>query len=185
MAYRTPTDEPLLTEREYLDLPYDELRWSELVAGRVVREPPPSYRHGRIAARLARLMASYAETASLGDVLVEGGFRLVDDPPTIRGPNIAFVAADRIPPDDPVFFSGAPDLAVEIVSPSNSASEMRAKVSEYFDAGARLVWLVYPDMRTVAVHESKDVARYVEEPGVLDGGDVMPGLEVPVVEVFG
>lgn len=80
--------------------------------------------------------------------------------------------------------SGPPDLAIEIVSPSNSAADIQAKVREYLRAGARLVWVVYPDTRTVAVQDSLESARFFDDGGVLPGGDVLPGLEIPVAEIF-
>lgn len=101
-------------------------------------------------------------------------------PATVRGPDAAVIRRDRLPdPHHAGFFYGAPDLAVEVVSPSNRAAETAEKVSEYLAAGARAVWVVDPRARTVAVHEASRDAAVVSATGVLDGGNVVPGAAPP------
>lgn len=185
MAYRTTEDGAVLTEREFAELPDDDRYTHELVAGRLVREPRPGFRHGELALELGRILKEFAAEHGLGAVVVEAGFRLTDRPLTIRAPDVAFVRAGRVPPEPvPGFFPGAPDLAIEIVSPSNLAADIQTKVREYLDAGTRLVWVVYPETRTVAVHESRDAARFLEEDDVLTPGDLLPGLEIEVARLF-
>lgn len=184
MAYRTTTDEPILTERQFAELPAEGEHLHELVAGRPVREPRPGFRHGRLISRLGRILDDFVEARGLGAVVVEAGFRLSAEPLTIRGPDIAFVRAARLPRDPVGFFHGPPDLAVEIVSPSNRAADIQAKVLEYLEAGTRLVWVVYPETRTVVVHESTGSARVIDEDDVLTGDDVIPGLEILVARLF-
>ena len=77
-----------------------------------------------------------------------------------------------------------PDLAVEVVSPSNSASDIQAKIFDYLDAGARLVWVVYPETRTVAVHRTRAEARFLTDADALDGGDALPGFRLEVARLF-
>lgn len=104
---------------------------------------------------------------------------------TVRGPDLAVVRkelAENLHPSG--FLRGAPDLAVEVVSPSNRASEFQEKVGEYLDAGASLVWVIYPGTHTVAVHASPEEARFLGEGDALMGSDLLPRLRVPVVEVF-
>lgn len=186
MAYRATEDGAVLTEREFAELPDEDRYVHELVAGRLVREPRPGFRHGRLSSKLTRILEGFVEANGLGAIVVEAGFRLADDPLTIRGPDVAFVRAPRIPAE-PVtgFFPGAPDLAIEIVSPSNRAADIQTKVREYLDAGTRLVWVVYPETRTVAVHESRDAARFLEVDDVLTADDLLPGLEIEVPRLFG
>lgn len=116
-----------------------------------------------------------------------GNFGVIteEDRATVRGPDLAVVRRNRTTDlHRSGFLRGAPDLAVEIVSPSNGAGEIQAKVREYLAAGASLVWVIYPDTRTVAVHESPREARFFGEEETLTGGDLLPDLRLPVVELF-
>jgi Uma2 family endonuclease len=90
----------------------------------------------------------------------------------------------RAPCTGPGTLYGAPELVVEVVSPSNSAAAIQAKVGEYLAAGARVVWVVYPDTRTVAVHEHPSIARFLRDDEPLPGGDALPGLGLTVAEIF-
>lgn len=109
------------------------------------------------------------------------------DPPTVRGPDIAFLAKRRLPPEGvPVgFWPGAPDLAVEIVSPSNRAGEIQEKVLEYLAAGAHLVWVVDPSTQSVATYRSREKIRILTADNTLEGSDVLPGFRLSLSELFG
>lgn len=186
MEVREPTAdlERTYTIAEYRSLPEEDRFLDELVRGRRVREPRPGRRHGTTVVRLARALLDYADSHG-GVVTTETGFVLVEDPPTIRGPDVAWVRDPGKPYSDPDgFFHGAPDLAVEVVSPSNSSSDIQQKVLEYFEAGARQVWVVHPRTRSVVAH-SAHAARILREADVLDGGELLPGLELRVAEIFG
>lgn len=175
----------LLTIDEYAELPDDGWR-TELVRGRVVREPQPSYQHGSVQARIIFLLGRYLETHAL-DLTCSGPFGVITEegPDTVRGPDLSIFRKERLADLHRAgFLRGAPELAVEVVSPSNKAGEIQEKVLEYFTAGARLVWVVYPRRKTVAVHASSREARFYGEDDDLDGGDVLPGLRVPVSELF-
>lgn len=178
---------PMLTIEEYQRLPDDDLYRDELVRGELVREPRPAQEHASIAARLTSILYSFVDHHGLGVVFGEAGYVLAEDPPTVRGPDISFVSTGRIPPQGfgRGFWRMAPDLAVEIVSPGNSAAEIQEKVLEYLDAGSRLVWVVHPRTRTVVVHHSRSEIRVLGEGEELEGGAVMPGFRVGVGEVFG
>ena len=103
----------------------------------------------------------------------------------MRGPDLAVVRRERIGSlHSAGFLRGAPDLAVEVVSPSNKAGEVQAKVAEYLAAGAQIVWVIYPMTRTVAVHESQGQARFLRDDDVLTGGALLPDFRVPVAELF-
>lgn len=143
--------------------------------------------HGRLASRVALRVAGYVEANDLGEVFIaETGFVLCENPPTVRAPDVAFVSNARLPaPEDSVRFGHlAPDLAVEIVSPSNTAAEILDKVADYLDAGSRLIWIVEPAGRRVTVYRSRTEIQLLQGDDALDGYDVLPGFSVRVAEIF-
>lgn len=159
----------------------------ELSRGRLVREPAPGPLHGNVAGRVASLLIQLADREGLGLTFVETAFTLSLEPATVRVPDVSFVAADRVPEEGPgdQFWELAPDLAVEIVSPSNTSSEIQEKALQYLDAGSRLVWVVDPRRRTVTSYRSRSAIRILEESVVLEAEDVLPGLRLPVEKIFG
>ncbi|MGH7551076.1 MAG: Uma2 family endonuclease [Gemmatimonadota bacterium] len=181
------TTERRLTIEEFERQPESELR-TELVRGRVVREPPAAGDHGHLCADVAYHLKGYTEEHGGGIVFgAETGFVLFEDPPTVRAPDAAFVAAERVPPRElrTGFWRLAPDLAVEIVSPSNTRAEMEAKVSDYLEAGTRLVWILDQRARTVTVHRPGEEIRLLTGTQVLDGGDILAGFRLPLPDLFG
>lgn len=114
------------------------------------------------------------------------GFRLRRHPDTVRAPDAAFIAQDRLPAGrrHRGYFEGAPDLTVEVVSPEDRPAEVRAKVREWLEAGARLVWVLWPETRTVSVYPAHGDARDLGEADSLDGGDVLPGFSCRVGDLF-
>lgn len=179
-------DERPLTIEEYIRLPEEDMYVDELVRGRVVREPRPGYGHGRIALNIGAPLKFFVEGRQLGVVFMESGVVVERDPDTVRGPDVSFVRAERIPAEGvkTTFFEGAPDLAVEVLSPSNTKREMAEKMGEYFRSGARAVWTVDPRKRVVMVHESGTEPQIVHEDGELDGGDILPGFRLALADVF-
>lgn len=158
----------------------------ELHAGLRVSEPRPLPRHGRIQVRLGRLLDAHASERRLGVVLSDAGFLLAADPDTVRGPDVAFVRLDRYDPEKEAhgFFRGAPDLAVEIVSPSNDPAELHGKVADFLAAGAKLVWVIDPERRCADVYRTLLAPKRVPVDGVLDGEEVVPGFSVKVSELL-
>lgn len=181
-----PSEGTLLTIEEFERLPDDDTR-CELVRGRVVREPPAGFEHGRLANRILYLLTRFVEEHGGGEILAsETGFVLFDDPPTVRAPDAAFVAAGRVPSPAPAGFGRlAPDLAVEVISPSNTLAELHAKVTDYLDAGTRLVWALDPGTRTITVYRSRKEIRLLAGGDELDGEDVLPGFRVRSSKIFG
>lgn len=175
----------LVTAEELGRIPDDRHR-RELVGGRVVEMSPPGFRHGAIAVSVASLLASHVKSSELGRVVVEAGFKLASDPDTVRGPDVAFVRRERLAsslgPEG--FFHGAPDLAIEIESPEETASELRQKIREYLLAGTRLVWVLQPDTRSAIVHRPGASPQTVGPDDVLDGGDVVSGFRCRVGDLF-
>jgi Uma2 family endonuclease len=160
----------------------------ELVNGELVEMPRPNPLHAAVAARLCRLLAEHVDERAAGKVLAEAGFvlELPYDRRRVRGPDLAFVSSGKLPPGrlPETFLRGAPDLAVEILSPSDRSAELEQKLRDYFEAGARLVWVVAPQAMTATVYRADGSARLVREGGVLDGGDVLPGLTIPLARLF-
>ena len=144
---------------------------------------PAGVEHGRIVARLARLLGNQVEGGGVSMVLAgDVGFYIGRDPDTVRAPDVAVIATGRISAG---FFEGAPDLAVEVVSPNDRHSEVSAKVHEWLAAGCRLVWVVDPEARTVTQYRSRTEIAILTAAETLTGGDVVPGFSIAVAEIFG
>ncbi len=175
-----------VTAEDFYNLP-DHGGHNELVKGEIVPMSPAGTQHGKIAMRIGAFMWRYVEEHDLGEVYAaETGFTIEEDPDTVRAPDAAFVARDRIPPEgEPAgFWKIAPDLVVEVVSPFDQIGDVQAKITEYLRAGVRLVWLVEPQTRTVTVYKSLDDARILLREDTLDGGDVLPGFALPLANLF-
>lgn len=175
----------LLKAEDLYDIEDDDYRY-ELDRGVLVRMTPPGGRHGEIDSEIIWHIRNYLAQHPIGRVFGEVGFILARDPDVVRAPDVAFVRADRLPPEEErdKFFPFAPDLAVEILSPSDRAGMVHDKVMDYLDAGTRLVWVVAPRRRTVTVYQPGGAARVLREDDELDGGDVLPGFRLPVAALF-
>ena len=139
--------------------------------------------HARIVARLGRLLGNYVENKGAYTVLVgDAGFVIGRNPDTVRAPDVALVALERVCDG---FCEGAPDLAVEVRSPSDRSGEVSEKAQDWFAAGCRLVWVVDPKARTVTQYRSRTEIAILTAAETLTGGDVVPGFSVPVAEIFG
>jgi Uma2 family endonuclease len=131
------------------------------------------------------LLGDFVEAHALGEVFGDTGYVLARNPDTIRGPDLSFVARDRLSNfDDARYFSGAPDLAVEIMSPSNRAGAMHAKVADYLAGGARMVWVVDSERKSVTTYRQLLAPRRLESNESLDGEDVLPGLTIALETFF-
>lgn len=172
------------TADDLLALP-DDGRRHELVEGVLRTTTPAGARHGRTAARLLLRVGAHAETHDLGVVLAaETGLVLSREPDTVRAPDLAFVRAEHAAAlETPGFAALAPDLVAEVVSPGDRASEVTSKALAWTDAGVLVVWVVDPQSRVVTVHDGAGT-RVLRGDDVLDGGDVLPGLAVPLPELW-
>ena len=175
----------LMTVDELWKLPDDNLR-HELVSGELRSMPLNGFNHGVVVSRLACLLGNHCHVNKLGGVTGASGYILRRDPDTVRATDVAFVRSERLAAvGRPVnFWEGAPDLAVEVLSPSDTAEEVDDKVNEYLTAGTTLVWLVNPRQKTVTVHRSGLQPLVLREADNLDGGDVIPGFRCGVAELF-
>jgi Uma2 family endonuclease len=162
-----------------------EGRICELVDG-VLVEKAMATTESLLASLLVHFLWIYLDANPIGIVLGEGGMLRIQ-PVMLRIPDVSFISKDRFPggklPKDRVF-AIVPDLAVEILSPGNTVAEMDRKLREYFTAGTRLVWYVDPPTRTVRVWTSLTEMVELDESGVLEGGDVLPGFRLPIAEWF-
>jgi Uma2 family endonuclease len=182
----TPTP---MTAEQLLALPTrdgNRDRRYELVRGRLRVMEPPGGAHGWLAVRLAARLLAFVEPRALGDVFTETGFVLARGPDTVRGPDVSFVRAGRLPVGDlPAgYLELAPDLAVEIRSPTDRRGGIEEKLGDYFAAGTPLVWLVDPARRTVAVRTPDGDDQIVREGDTLDGGEVLPGFTLTLADLF-
>ncbi|MEN1678466.1 MAG: Uma2 family endonuclease [Planctomycetota bacterium] len=159
----------------------------ELVSGELRIMSPAGGQHGALASDIGAMLASHARALGLGRCFgAETGFVIQRDPDSVRAPDVAFVAQDRI---DAIgiperFFPETPTLAVEIISPSETESQVHAKAQMWIESGCEMVWLVWPSSRTVTVYRSLEDVRELATDQTLEGGDVLPGFSVPVATLF-
>ena len=176
----------LLTAEELLRLSTTGCRY-ELVRGELFEMPPAGGRHGNVAMQIGTLLNTHVCANQLGyGFAAETGFILQRNPDTVRAPDASFVAKDRLPMGDvPAgFLEVAPDLAVEVVSPSDSDREVQDKVEDWLRAGTRLVWVIYPTTCSAKVCRSLEEFQELSEDDSLDGGDVLPGFACMIRELF-
>ncbi len=175
-----------VTAEELLAMPRGSVR-RELVRGEVREMTPAGHRHGRVGMRFAWRLAEHVEEHDLGAVyLAETGFRLASGPDTVRAPDAAFVRRERLEQigDALGYFPGAPDLAVEVVSPGDRFTEVEEKVFEWLEAGTRMVVVLNPAQRTATIYRSRTDITVLTEDDTLAGADVVPEWSVRVAEFF-
>ena len=172
-----------LTFEEFQNLPEREGTHYELDEGELLMEPSPAARHNLIRQNIAVELIRFVKSNRLGIVLEEMDFRLAPD--TVRNPDIAFVTTEHLKRIDldrsPI--EGAPALAVEVISPSNTAQDTVKKTHQYLRAGCRVVWIVYPPLRLVEVHSTTGI-RQVREPEPLQEQASLPGFSLSLRYVF-
>jgi Uma2 family endonuclease len=176
----------LHTADDLLKMPESGVRY-ELVAGELRTMTPASGAHGLVVGRVFGALYQHIQGQHLGEVFPGAtGFLLKRNPDTVRAPDVAFISADRLPAEGigPGFLQLAPDLAVEVISPTDTVSELGEKVEEYIAVGVRAIWIVDPANRTVTVHEAGRAVRILRESDALEGGDVVPGFRCPVADLF-
>ena len=184
MATRTG----LLTADEYFARVQRTRERSELVRGEVRPMSPAGLRHDVVARNLLVALTLFLREHPLGHAFTDNlGFRLPipgAEEDTVRSPDVAFVSFERMP-DVPVGFAPvAPDLAVEVLAPDDTARDLDERLDDYLAAGTRAVWVIDPDRRAVAMHSATGPTRRLREPDTLDGGDVVPGFAMPVRALF-
>jgi Uma2 family endonuclease len=171
---------------ELLRLPDDGFRY-ELVRGELRQMTPAGNVHGRVAMSFSWRLAQYVQENQLGTVYAaETGFKLSTDPDTVRAPDVAFVSRARVETIGEVegFWPGAPDLAVEVVSPGDGYTEVEEKIFAWLDAGTKMVVVVNPRQRSATVYSSQTDISALTEADILDGGEVVPGFQLAIRDIF-
>lgn len=178
----------LATAEDLMALPDDGYRY-ELYRGEVWRMSPAGGKHGKFAARMAApLFLLKATNPEVGEVYIaDTGFFLESDPQTIFAPDAAFVRAEDLPPEEEQegYLHVVPTLVIEVVSPTDAPAAVRQKVDAYRQVGVPLIWVASPATRTVLVDGAGRTPVTLTEADVLDGSDVVPGLQpLRVADVF-
>jgi Uma2 family endonuclease len=175
----------VITADEFARIPDDDFRY-ELVAGVVHRMSPVGGRHGALTLRLGAALTAWGDRTHAGAVMTETGFILATDPDTVRGPDVSFVRRERIPTSGlPIgFWRGAPDLAVEVLSPDERRGDADLKAREYLRQGVVLVWVVDPSAKSVAVYGRSELPLMLSVNDTLAGGDILPDFELRLTTLF-
>jgi Uma2 family endonuclease len=172
----------LMTAEELGNLPDEPLR-HELIKGELLTMPLPKHEHMRVATNLTVILAQYVRANRLGEVYVEGGYKLESDPDTVLGPDVSFVSRNRIALSPEGYHDGPPDLAIEVLSPGDRRGKVEHKLSLWLEFGTRSVWLVNPRKRTVEIIASTGERRLLHDTDELVD-DTVPGFRVKVSEIF-
>lgn len=182
-TYSAEEFQALAEQPEYTDVHL------ELSSGELIVMSPTFGEHGVIAHNLDLIIGVFVKTKRLGYVTIaETAYVLRQNPDgkdTIRCPDVGFVRKERFPDGFPMesFIPGAPDLAVEVISHSDSAHEVQRKVEDYLQGGAQQIWLVYPRIHQIVIH-TPEGAKIFHAADVIDGGSILPGFTLNVHEVF-
>jgi Uma2 family endonuclease len=174
-----------MTADELLCMPEDGYRY-ELIEGELQRFDLNGAMHGMICSRVASRLACHVHKAELGTVVGLSGFHIARDPDTVRAPDASFVTKEQIARCGLTkgYFPEAPALAVEVVSPGDTAEEVDSKVRSWLSAGTQMVWVVYPRGRTVTVYRSLDDIHVLTEKDQLTGEPVVRGFACAVSDLF-
>ena len=184
------TQKTLLTADQFYDFCCHNDGRYELVRGEVIELAPTNDQHGEISSNIDTAFNNYSRRRGMGRTRVETGYRLEQDPDTVRGPDVSFML---LPRGAGVTLTGrfvpnAPDIAVELVSPSNTIAEIERKVQEYLAAGSQRVWVVYPatpsTIRRVIIHRPDGTATTYTGDDVITDEELLPGFSLPLSEIF-
>lgn len=173
-----------LTLEEFSKLPRGQEQ-HEANAGELVTTPPVKSLHTLIALAVLEALQAYLRDHAFGRAVPEAGYVLSRDPLTVRQADVSVLTKERIRStgaDD--YFEGAPELAVEVVSPSDPAEDLQVKVDQYLRAGAKQVWVVYPKTKRIPIFHAGGSIAIFDETQILEGGDLLPGFSVGVADLF-
>ena len=175
---------PPVTLEEFSRLPREGERY-ELNAGELIVSPPGKSFHTLVAHELLEILQAFLKQAGESRAFMEAGYVLGREPLTIRQPDVSVLSKDRIASTAPdSYFEGAPQLAIEIVSPSDAAEDLDFKAEQYLQAGAHEVWILYPKTKTVHVYRRAGESKILNQEDTLQSPDVMPDFSVKVADIF-
>lgn len=173
-----------MTAEELIKLPRGRFRY-ELVKGELLTMSPPGEEHGAIALALGAELYAHVKANKLGIVYAaETGFKLESNPDTVLAPDVSFISRERVGQISKKYREGAPDLAVEVISPNERRSKIEKKVGQWLQLGARVVWIVNPQTATVTVYRPDGSVNVLSDADELTGDDVVPGFKISVSEIF-
>ena len=175
-----------MTAEELLDLPDDGFRY-ELIRGKLRKRLPAGQNHGRYAMNIGLSLGGYAKANRLGNsYIADTGYILATDPDHVLAPDFAFISNERLSEigESDGFAQGAPDIAVEIISPNDRYTEVEEKVEDWLNAGCRAVIIVNPRRRTVNLHRSPTDVTTLTESDTLEISDIVPGWRMPIEAIF-
>ncbi len=178
----------LVTAEEFLHTPKEQTWRTELIEGVITKMSPAGMEHGDIAATIAALLWQHVKAQKLGRVMAaETGFKLASDPDTVLAPDTAFIRQEEFERLGMTkkFWPGAPDLAVEVMSPDDSVRRTDEKAKAWLSYGTRMVWVINPRQRTISVYRNDVNISVLTENGILEGYDIVPGFRCSVSEIFG
>jgi Uma2 family endonuclease len=182
---QAPSPQALVTGDELARVP--NLGRCELVLGRVVHMSPTGFVHGEIEARFAAALSAFVEPRGVGKVLTgEVGIFTRRNPDTVRGADVLYISNERfaLKTAGRAFLDVAPELVVEVLSPDDRPGEVRTKLTEYFEAGVKVVWMADPEERSVLAHRSVTDFRRFTRDDVLAADEVLPGFVLPLRDIF-
>ncbi|MEG4809022.1 Uma2 family endonuclease [Microcoleus sp. F8-D3] len=182
----TLAEQKIWTDAEFMALNRDGHRY-EIVNGELIDMGNSGAKHGYVAVILSAALFNCVSTRKLGAIFDSSiAFKMKSG--NKRSPDVSFMAKERLKGLDDLpdgFLEGAPDLAVEILSPGNTVAEIHDKLVEYFENGARLVWVIHPQEQYVLVYRSsQEPDRLLKSTQCLDGEEIVPGFTLPIAELF-
>jgi Uma2 family endonuclease len=179
------TSTVLMTAEELMQLNDDGFR-HELINGELITMPLPGTPHGRITARLSGRLEDFVWEHDLGEVYAESGFKLTANPDTVLGPDITFVSKHRLQEAGEVkgYWPGPPDLAVEVLSPSDRPSMVKTRISRLFAYGVKQLWIVNPKDHTVTIYRSFSDSQTFSGSDHLEADDILPGFRISLNRIF-
>jgi Uma2 family endonuclease len=180
------TTTQLMTADELLKLLRGRFRY-RLIKGELITMSPAGSEHGALVVNMTLLLVQYVRANKLGIVFgAETGFKVAENPDTVLAPDVSFISRENIPKSGipKKYWPGAPDLAVEVLSPGDTAREVEVKIGRWLAAGARLVWTINPKNKSVTVHRGPEDSDTLSETDELSGEEVVPGFRCRVSEIF-